>query len=139
MLVRAGVERVRLIDFDQVTLSSLNRHAVATRADVGISKVQAMKNHLLEIVPHAEIDARPQMFSIDFADDLLKGSPDFVLDCIDNLETKIQLIAYCCKHNLKVVASMGAGAKCDPSRVQLADISETYEDPLAKYFLIHFR
>lgn len=107
MLVRAGVERIRLVDFDQVTLSSLNRHAVANRSDVGIPKVTAMKKHLLEIVPHAEIEDVVQLFSIDDADKLLEGNPDFVLDCIDNLETKIQLIAHCRKHDLKIIASMG--------------------------------
>ena len=107
MLVRAGVERIRLVDFDQVTLSSLNRHAVGNRSDVGIPKVTAMKKHLLEIVPHAEIEDVVQLFSIDDADKLLEGNPDFVLDCIDNLETKIQLIAHCRKHDLRIIASMG--------------------------------
>lgn len=64
---------------------------------------------------------------------LIVGNPDFVLDCIDNLDTKAELIAYCCKNKIRVIASMGAGAKADPSRVQIADISETFEDPLAKY------
>ena len=107
MLVRAGVEKIRLIDFDQVTLSSLNRHAVATRADVGIPKVRAMKQHLLEIVPHSDIQDVVELFNIDVASKLLEGNPDFVLDCIDNLETKIQLIAYCRNHNIKIIASMG--------------------------------
>ncbi|KAJ3346998.1 hypothetical protein HDU91_006913 [Kappamyces sp. JEL0680] len=132
MLVRAGVERIRLIDFDQVSLSSLNRHAVATRADVGTPKVLAMKKHLLETVPHARIDAVNQLFNLEHAHELLKGDPDFVLDCIDNLETKAQLIGYCSKHKLKIIASMGAGAKADPSRIQIADINETIEDQLAK-------
>ncbi|KAI8896100.1 hypothetical protein BC833DRAFT_598844 [Globomyces pollinis-pini] len=132
MLVRAGVENIRFIDFDQVTLSSLNRHAVANREDVGIPKVIAMKNHLLKIVPHAKIEARVQMFDLEHAPDLLSGNPTFVLDCIDHLKTKAELIAYCSKNNIRVISSMGAGAKADPSRIQIADISETFEDPLAR-------
>ena len=73
MLARSGIRKLRLVDFDNVTLSSLNRHAVATRSDVGISKVEATKAHLLEIVPHCEIEAIPLMFEADAADELLKG------------------------------------------------------------------
>ncbi|RKO85210.1 hypothetical protein BDK51DRAFT_5224, partial [Blyttiomyces helicus] len=132
MLLRSGVEHLRLIDFDQVTLSSLNRHAVATRADVGTPKAICLAKHLAEIAPHAKIEARVDMFDLRVADELLAGKPDYILDCIDNLDTKIDLIKYCVDHGLKVTASMGAGAKCDPSRIQIADISETFEDPLAR-------
>jgi tRNA A37 threonylcarbamoyladenosine dehydratase len=132
MLMRAGVEKIRLIDFDQVTLSSLNRHAVATRTDVGIPKVVAMKNHLLKTVPHCKIETRVQMFKLEDAAELLSGNPDFVLDCIDHLQTKAELIRFCVENKLRVISSMGAGAKADPSRIQIADISETFEDPLAR-------
>lgn len=71
--------RSRLIDFDQVTLSSLNRHAVATRSDVGIPKVIAMRKHLLEILPNAKIEACVELFNSKAAERLLSGNPDFVL------------------------------------------------------------
>ncbi|KAJ3276222.1 hypothetical protein HDV01_005670 [Terramyces sp. JEL0728] len=132
LLVRSGVEHVRFIDFDQVTLSSLNRHAVATRKDVGIPKVIAMKNHLLQVVPHCKIEAKVELFELAKATALLSGNPDYVLDCIDHLETKAELIQYCIEKKIKVISSMGAGAKADPSRIQVADISETFEDPLAR-------
>lgn len=73
MLARSGVGKLRLIDFDNVTLSSLNRHAVATRADVGTPKVAAMKRHLKQIVPDCEIEDIPVMFEADCADELLAG------------------------------------------------------------------
>ncbi|KAJ3324445.1 hypothetical protein HDV06_006856 [Boothiomyces sp. JEL0866] len=139
LLVRSGVEHVRFIDFDQVTLSSLNRHAVATRKDVGIPKVIAMKNHLLQVVPHCKIEAKVELFELAKAKELLAGNPDYVLgnpfligDCIDHLETKAELIQYCIENKIRVISSMGAGAKADPSRIQVADISETFEDPLAR-------
>lgn len=132
MLLRSGVERIRVIDFDQVTLSSLNRHAVATRADVGVPKVNALKRHVREIVPHAVVDARVELFDLDAAERLLDGNPDYVLDCIDNMKTKLDLLKYCHDKKLPVISSMGAGAKADPSRVQITDISETLEDPLAR-------
>lgn len=126
MLLRSGVEHLRIIDFDQVTLSSLNRHAVATRADVGTPKVVALQKHCAEIAPHSKVEARVELFSKENAETLLAGKPDFVVDAIDNIDTKIELIKYCCDNGLRVVSSMGAGAKADPSRIQIADISDTF-------------
>ncbi|KAK9728781.1 hypothetical protein K7432_000811 [Basidiobolus ranarum] len=132
MLLRSGVEHMRIIDFDQVTLSSLNRHAVATRSDVGTPKVLALKRHFQRISPHADIDARVELFKDELADILLEGKPDFVLDCIDNIDTKLHLLQYCHEKEIPVISSMGAGAKADPSKVQISDISETFEDSLAR-------
>ncbi|KAK9894842.1 ubiquitin-protein ligase molybdopterin-converting factor [Cystobasidium minutum MCA 4210] len=132
MLARSGVGKIRIIDFDQVSLSSLNRHTVATLADVGTSKVQCCKAHFKRIVPWVHIDAQNELFSLESADRLLSGSPDYVLDCIDNISTKVDLLAYCVKNGLKVFSAMGAGGKYDPTRVQISDISETFEDPLAR-------
>jgi tRNA A37 threonylcarbamoyladenosine dehydratase len=147
--VRSGIGKIRLIDFDQVTLSSLNvryiystkvheltqdtqRHSVATLNDVGTPKVIACQKQYEEIAPWVNVDAQVELFSLDDADRLLAGNPDWVLDCIDNIPTKVDLLAYCHKHNIKVFSAMGAGGKWDPTRVQISDISTTYEDPLAR-------
>jgi tRNA A37 threonylcarbamoyladenosine dehydratase len=132
MLLRSGVTRLKLIDFDQVTLSSLNRHAVATRADVGLSKAQVLKDHLLRVCPSAQIEVCVEMFSQEAAEHLLGGNPDWVLDCIDNIDTKVALLKWCHDHKINVMGAMGAGGKCDPSRIQIGDISETMEDHLAR-------
>ncbi|KAI8884906.1 hypothetical protein K501DRAFT_332338 [Backusella circina FSU 941] len=132
MLMRSGVKRIRIIDFDQVTLSSLNRHAVATLEDVGTPKVRAIKRHFQEIAPFVQVEDVVSLLDKDNVDDLLGGSPDYVIDAIDNINTKIDLIRYCHDKKLNVISSMGAGAKADPSRIQIADISETFEDPLAR-------
>lgn len=139
MLLRSGVRRLRIIDFDQVTLSSLNRHAVATRAEVGSSKVKAIKEYLLKIFPDAEIQAENRIFNAESAQELLQGSPDWVLDCIDNIDTKLELLKYCHVQGIRVISSMGAGGKCDPSRIQIADISETLEDGLARAVRLKLR
>lgn len=73
-LARAGVGHLRLIDFDQISLSSLNRHATATRNDVGTPKSIALKSHLLKILPHLNIDARNELFSPEKASELLSGT-----------------------------------------------------------------
>ncbi|KAJ1556469.1 hypothetical protein HK405_002009 [Cladochytrium tenue] len=126
------LQRLRLVDFDQVTLSSLNRHAVAKLEDVGTPKVACIARRLKEVAPNLVIEMETALFDMAAASRLLAGKPDFVLDCIDNIETKADLIDYCVKNGIRVLASMGAGAKADPSRIQIADISETFEDPLAR-------
>lgn len=132
MLLRSGVGKLRLIDFDQVSLSSLNRHAVATRADVGISKAVCLQSHFQRIFPECEVEARNQMFDASVQDELLSGSPDYVLDCIDNIDTKVALLAVCVKKGLKVLSATGAGARVDPTRIRIADLKESSNDPLSR-------
>jgi len=131
MLVRSGVGKIRLIDFDQVTLSSLNRHAVANMEDVGSSKAEVMRRRLLQIVPWCQIEAVTHMFKAVDASALLGGSPDYVLDCIDDVSTKAELIAYCVQNNLPVLTAMGAGGKSDPTRIRISPLSDCVNDPLA--------
>ena len=106
MLVRSGIEKIRLIDFDQVSLSSLNRHAVASMEDVGQSKADIMAKKLNVIVPWCKITAVTQMFKAIDAHLLLNDGPCFVLDCIDDVSTKADLISYCIKNDINVLTSM---------------------------------
>ena len=131
MLARAGVKRIRVVDFDQVTLSSLNRHAVATRADVGLPKAVVLATHISRFAPWCEVDAQVAMFEERRANELLEGDPDYVLDCIDDIKTKLELLSYCCANSLRVISSMGAGAKADPTRMQMVELEDIVEDPLA--------
>jgi len=94
-----------------VTLSSLNRHAFAQRGDVGFSKVEVVKEYIGKIIPTCEIDIRETIFKIDLAEELLEGSPDFVIDCIDNTDTKTDLICYCMDKGIPLICSMGSGGK----------------------------
>jgi tRNA A37 threonylcarbamoyladenosine dehydratase len=79
-----------------------------------------------------QIEAINELFSIESADRLLSGSPDYIIDCIDNITTKVDLLAYCKKRDMNIFSAMGAGGKFDPTRIQISDISETFEDPLAR-------
>jgi len=119
MLVRSGVGKVRLVDFDQVTLSSLNRHAVATLADVGTPKVLALRKHLEQVAPWVEIDARNELWNRENGEALLAGAPTYVVDAIDNIDTKVELLHFCHSRSIPVISSMGAGCKSDPTRVRL--------------------
>mmetsp|Transcript_18416 Transcript_18416/g.34403 ORF Transcript_18416/g.34403 Transcript_18416/m.34403 type:complete len:498 (+) Transcript_18416:46-1539(+) len=131
MLIRSGIRRIRLVDFDQVTLSSLNRHAVANLGDVGISKAEAMRRHFKNIVPWCEVEAVTEMFRADNAEELLGGKPDYVLDCIDDVKTKAELLAFCTKNSIQVLTSMGAGGKSDPTRLRIGTLADCVKDPLA--------
>lgn len=135
-LARSGVSKLRLIDFDQVTLSSLNRHAVATLADVGTPKVHCIRKRLEQITPWTHFDCRNELFSEASADlqlaDMDGQTPDYVIDAIDNIDSKVALLNYCYKHKLKVISSMGAGCKSDPTKIFIGDISASTDDPLSK-------
>lgn len=138
MLVRSGVGRVKIIDFDQVTLSSLNRHATATLEDVGSPKVVSMQKFLAKVAPWCKVDAVISLWDRRKSgfDNLLGPNgekPDWVIDAIDNIDTKVDLLDYCYNVlNVKVISAMGAGCKSDPTRVNISDISLSLEDPLAR-------
>lgn len=127
-LARSGVSHIRLIDFDQVTLSSLNRHAVATLADVGTPKVQTLRRRLEQIAPWINFDCRNELFNAASASSQLAEwdgrKPDYVIDAIDNIDSKVDLLKYCYDNKLPVVSSMGAGCKSDPTRLIVGDISD---------------
>jgi len=140
MLARAGVRYLRLIDFDQVTLSSLNRHAVATLKDVGLPKATVLSNFLREICPDSDrlvLDPVIKMFTGDkekdgtMLDDPPGGVWDIVIDAIDDVPTKANLIAHFAKRGVRVISCMGAGGKADPTRVHISDLRSASRDPLA--------
>lgn len=140
-LARSGVSKLRLIDFDQVSLSSLNRHAVATLADVGIPKVLCLQRRLTAITPWVRFDLRLQKFEGKVAPELLAAweggdatgqKPDFVIDAIDNIDSKVDLLKYCHDNNIPVISSMGAGTKSDPTKIMVGDIGESTDDGLSR-------
>ncbi len=135
-LARSGVSKIRLIDFDQVTLSSLNRHAVATLADVGTPKVDCIRKRMEQVAPWVRFDCRNELFSEKNASVQLGAwdgqKPDYVIDAIDNIDSKVALLKYCHERSIRVISSMGAGCKSDPTRIFIGDISSSFEDPLSR-------
>mgnify|MGYP003365264331 CR=1 FL=1 len=136
-LVRSGVSHIRIVDFDQVSLSSLNRHACATLKDVGRSKVECLVDFIGQIAPWSDAEGINELFSVEKAERLLRtmedgSKPDYVVDCIDNIDTKIDLLAFCYKNDIPVISSMGAACKSDATRINVGDVSVSDEDPLAR-------
>jgi tRNA A37 threonylcarbamoyladenosine dehydratase len=135
MLARAGVSHLRLIDFDQVTLSSLNRHACATLEDVGSPKATCLRMYLEKICPDPQllrIEDIVQMYTAKNGPQLLAGEKwDLILDCIDDTPTKAALLTYCLQNDTRVVSCMGAGGKSDVTRLHISDLRTATRDPLA--------
>ena len=139
MLARSGVRKIRVVDFDLVTLSSLNRHAVATHDDVGLPKVTVLRDRFHEFAPFCEIEVVNAEFNAKTADRVLSGNPDVVLDCIDDVSTKAVLLARCHERKLKCIASMGAGGLVDPTRLHVADLTDIVRDRLARATMMKLR
>lgn len=131
LLARAGVEKIRIIDFDTVSPSNFNRQVVAVKGNEGRLKVEALKDILLSINEDIEVDSVPQKLDKDNVSSLLKNS-DIVVDAIDIVKDKVALIIYCKKHNINVISAMGAGNRYDQPNFYLTDIYKTHDDGLAK-------
>ena len=133
MLARAGVGNLVIIDDDVVKETNINRQIIATAKNVGTSKVQIMKERILDINPQASVLAIRDFIDEDNVGEFIRRfKPNFVIDAIDSISPKIALIKYCIENNVKIISSMGAGGRLDPSKIQYADISKTTNCALAR-------
>lgn len=131
-LARNGVGGVRLVDFDSVTASSLNRHAVATPADVGRAKVTVLGEALARINPSLAVDGRQAFFAQDSKATLLEAPLSFVIDAIDSVGPKVELLGACVAMGLPVISCLGAAGRIRGESVRLADIFDSHTCPLAR-------
>lgn len=131
-LARSGVGALDLIDSDRVALSNLNRQIVATRDTLGMLKVDAAKARVLSINPDCTVRVFPVFYLPETADQFDFSQYDYVVDAIDTVAGKLQLIEAAKAANVPVISSMGAGNKLDPTAFRVADIAETSVCPLAR-------
>lgn len=131
-LARSGVGSLDLIDNDKVCLSNINRQIIATMKTVGEYKTQVMKNRILDINPEAVVNTYECFFLPETAADFPFDKYDYVVDAIDTVTAKIELVMQCRKAGVPIISSMGAGNKLDPTQFRVADIYKTKMDPLAK-------
>ncbi|KAM3135639.1 hypothetical protein pb186bvf_012310 [Paramecium bursaria] len=131
-IARSGCRKIAIVDFDRVSLSSLNRHAFATRKHTGISKVEVFQQFISDLNPHIELIVYEKYVVPDNVQEFFKEKPDYVIDCIDNMDAKVAIIKYCLQNNIKIIVSSGAGMKADPTRIQIRDISESQNCELAR-------
>jgi len=131
-LARAGVGHLTLVDFDDVCITNLNRQLHATRKTVGQKKAELMGARVKAINPKCDVRVLPMFYNRDTRDEVLDREYDMVLDCIDNMTAKVDLLGTCHQRGQRVIAAMGAGGRMDPTRIQVTDISRTHTDPFAR-------
>ena len=132
MICRAGIGHLLLLDSDTVSISNRNRQLCALESTTGKRKTEVMAARLMDINPSADISVVTDFITPDNVPLLIEPyGIDYLVDAIDTLSPKIALISYCLSHNMKLVSSMGAGAKFDATQVRLADIGKSRNCPLA--------
>ena len=134
-LVRSGIRQLTIVDSDRVCITNVNRQAMATTRTVGKVKVEAMKERLLEINPAADITAVQEIFCADTADSFHLGEYDYIIDAIDSLKDKLELILRCTQKGQQPLptfySSMGAALKMDPTQVHVSEFWQVDGCPLA--------
>lgn len=131
-LIRTGLGRIILIDYDIIDITNINRQIHATRRTVGLSKVEAMKERILEINPDVDVVIHNKKYNLETKEELLLDSYDYVVDAVDMVSSKLDLIVECKKREIPIISSMGAGNKLNPTMFKVADIYSTKICPLAK-------
>lgn len=131
-LARSGVGELVLVDDDDICLTNINRQIHALRSTVGKSKVETMKERLLDINPSIVVTTHKMLYNRDSSDSLLSDDYDYVVDAIDMVSAKLDLIEQCKRREIPMISAMGAGNKFDPTKLHVADISETKVCPLAR-------
>lgn len=131
-LVRSGIGAFDLIDKDEVSRSNLNRQIIATTKTVGRKKVDVMRERMLEINPEVKVQVYPRFFLPENASEFPFEEYDYVVDAVDTVTAKIEIIMRAKECGVPVISAMGAGNKMDPSMLQVADIYKTKVCPLAK-------
>ena len=131
-LARAGVGKLVLVDDDTICLTNINRQIIATHKTISKSKVEVMKERVLDINPKCEVITHQTFVTEENISEIITEDVDYVVDAIDTVTSKIALVVYCKQHNIEIICSMGTGNKLDPTQFKIADLYKTKVCPLAK-------
>ena len=131
-LTRVGVGKIVIVDKDDISISNINRQLPATQQTIGLSKVKIMKERMLSINPEITVVAKQEFYLPGRADEFLNDDLDYIVDAVDNVTAKLDLICCAKEKNIPIISSMGTGNKLDPTRLEIADIKKTSVCPLAK-------
>jgi tRNA threonylcarbamoyladenosine dehydratase len=138
-LVRAGVGSLTLVDDDCVCLTNINRQLIATTRTIGRPKVEVMRDRILEINPQAKVTVIQKFYLPENAEEFFTLGCDYIIDAIDTVTAKIDLIVRAQSKGIPVISCMGAGNKMDPTQFEVADIFKTSVCPLAKVMRYELR
>ncbi len=131
-LARSGVGTLTLIDNDQVGISNINRQLQALHSTVGLDKTEALARRVLDINPNCQVHQIPQKYEADCREDFFQTRYDYIVDAIDLVSCKLDLIETALQREIPIISSMGTGNKLDPSQFRVADISKTEGCALAR-------
>jgi tRNA A37 threonylcarbamoyladenosine dehydratase len=134
-LARSGVGNIIICDFDTVSETNINRQIIATTKTIGLLKTDVLEQMILEINPDCKITKITDKVS----SHLFSYNPEYVIDAIDDIKSKIYLITECMQRKIKFISSMGAAKKMDPSKISVVKLSKTTYDPIAKILRQHFK
>ena len=130
-LARVGVGYFVLVDNDVVDITNINRQLIATHKTIGKPKVEVAKNRIVEINPDAKVEVHNEFF-LPNSPEILDNSINYIVDSVDTVTAKIELVISADKHNIPIISSMGTGNKLDPTKFEVTDIYKTSVCPLAK-------
>ena len=130
-LVRAGIGNFILVDKDVVDITNINRQLIATNKTIGKSKVDIAKERILEINSNAKVETYNEFFMPE-TEGLIDDSIDYIVDCVDTVKAKIELVVRANEMDIPIISSMGTGNKLDPTKFEVTDIYKTSICPLAK-------
>jgi tRNA A37 threonylcarbamoyladenosine dehydratase len=131
-LARAGVGNLTIVDGDVVDITNINRQLPALHSTVGMSKIEVVGNRLMDINPELNLTKVQEFLSPERAFEIVNSEYDYVLDCIDSVTPKLNLIIGAKRNRVKIISSMGAGGKMEASKVKVADITNTVNCMFAK-------
>lgn len=131
-LVRAGIGSIDIVDKDVVDESNINRQIIATYNTIGKNKTDVMRDRILSINPKCQVTTYNMFFLPENSHQFDFTKYDYVIDCVDTITAKIEIISLAKANNIKVISSMGTGNKLDPSKFEIADINQTSICPLAR-------
>ena len=131
-LARSGVGHITMVDFDEISESNINRQLHSLRSTIGKSKTDVMKDRVFDINPDCEVELIKKLVYEDFDEIFENNKYDFVVDAIDVIGSKINLIEYCVKNKINIISSMGFGNKMHPEMIEIAKIKNTSVCPMAR-------
>lgn len=131
-LVRSGIGKITMVDYDTIDITNLNRQLITTHNNIGKSKIDEWEARIKEINPSCDVIKMNKCLTKEDIHELLQIHPDYIIDACDTIEVKKELIRESVKQNIKIISSMGTGNKLDPTKLQISDIRKTNYDPIAK-------
>ena len=131
-LTRAGIGTLHIVDADIIDITNINRQIIATVPDIGKSKVDVMKKRINSINPDTKVFTYHAFYPDEITNGIINSDISYVVDAIDSMKSKVELISECKVNNVPVISSMGTGFKLDPAKFRICDVFETKGDPMAR-------